>query len=102
MYEDRAVSSLCVMELVQGCRTKQELKVIKDFIKSNIFAVIHPDGKVSEKAILLLERYAFSDGLRAIDALIAATALANSIPLATANHKHFNKIQNLSVIKFVP
>ena len=90
------------MELVQGCRAKQELKAIKDFIKSNIFAVLHPDGKVSERALLLLERHAFSDGLRAIDALIAAIALTNGIPLATANHKHFNKIQNLSVIKFAP
>ncbi len=90
------------MELVQGCRTKQELKTVEEFIKVNIFTVIHPDEKISERAIRLLERHAFSDGLRAIDALIAATALTKNVSLATANYRHFKNILNLSILKFEP
>ncbi len=102
VYEDRSISSLCIMELIQGCKTKQELKLVKEFIQSNFFNVIHPDENIAEKAILLLERYAFSDGLHAIDAIIAATALTANVTLATSNHKHFKNIQGLTVIKFEP
>ena len=101
-YRDRQVSSLCVMELVQGCRDRQELREVKEFIRDNIAGVIHPDDHISEKAITLLEEHSSADGLRTIDALVAATALREDEPLATANHKHFKKIARLEVRKFVP
>jgi predicted nucleic acid-binding protein len=101
-YRDRQVSSLCIMELVQGCRDRQELREVKDFIRENIAAVIHPDEYISEKAIALLEGHASADGLRTIDALVAATALREDDTLVTANYKHFKKISGLEVRKFVP
>jgi predicted nucleic acid-binding protein len=101
-YGDRQISSLCIMELVQGCRDRQELRTVKEFIRENIAAVIHPDERISEKAILLLEGHASADGLRTIDALVAATALREDDALATANHKHFKKITGLEVRKFAP
>lgn len=101
-FHNRATSSLCIMELIQGCLDKNELRIIKKFIKDNIFAVIHPDEKISEKAIILLEHYSLSDGLRTIDALIAASALTNAASLATANYKHFKNISNLVIKKFEP
>ena len=93
---------MCLMELIQGCRAKQELKTIKEFIKTNIFMVIHPDERILERAILLLERHAFSDELRVIDAIIASTALTKGLSLATANYKHFKTIPRLSILKFEP
>jgi len=101
-YRDRQVSSLCIMELVQGCRDRQELREVKDFIRENIAEVIHPDEYISEKAIALLEGHASADGLMTIDALVAATALREDDTLVTANHKHFKKISGLEVRKFVP
>lgn len=101
-YRDRQVSSLCIMELVQGCRDRQELREVKDFIRGNIASVIPPDEHISEKAIALLEGHAAADGLRTIDALVAATALREDDTLVTANHKHFKKISGLEVRKFVP
>jgi predicted nucleic acid-binding protein len=101
-YRDRQVSSLCIMELVQGCRDRQELREVKAFMRENIATVIHPDEAVSEKAISLLEGHASTDGLRTIDALLAATALREDDMLATANHKHFKNIPGLDVRKFVP
>ena len=57
-YRDRQGSSLCIMELVQGCRDRQELRTVKEFIRENIAGVIHPDENISEKAIALLEGHA--------------------------------------------
>ncbi len=99
-YRDRQVSSLGIMELVQGCRDRQELRAVKEFIRENIAAVIAPDESISEKAIALLEGHALADGLRTIDALVAATALQEDKTLVTANHKHFRKIPGLEVRKF--
>lgn len=101
-YRDRQVSSLCVMELVQGCRERQEVRAVKEFLRENIAGVIHPDERISEKAIALLEGHASADGLRTVDALIAATALREDETLVTANHKHFKKIPGLEVRKFQP
>jgi len=101
-YDSRLTSSLCIMELIQGCRDKEELRDVKTFVKENISNIIHPDEKISEKAMLLLERYSLSDGLRTVDALIAASALINSTALATANYKHFKNISGIELVKFKP
>lgn len=101
-YVGRHISALCTMELVQGCMNKEELRSVKKFIRENIGQVIHPDERISEKALHLLERHAMSDGLRTVDALIAASALINGAALATANYKHFKNISALEVIKFNP
>ena len=101
-FRDRRVSSLCIMELVQGCRDRQELRAVKEFIRDNIAGVIHPDERISEKAITLLEGYALADGLRTVNALVAATALREDDTLVSANYKHFKKIAGLDVNKFEP
>jgi predicted nucleic acid-binding protein len=90
------------MELVQGCRDRQELRAVKEFIRDNIAGVIHPDERISEKAISLLEGYALADGLRTVDAIVAATALREDDTLVSANYKHFKKIAGLDVNKFEP
>ena len=90
------------MELIQGCADKTELKSVKDFIRLNFSKIIYPDERISEKAIVLLEHYALSDGLRTVDALIAASALSHKAALATANYKHFKSIEGLQLIRFDP
>ncbi len=101
-FNDRQMSSLCIMELIQGCRDRQELRTVKEFIRENVSTVIHPDERISEKAITLLEGHASTDGLRTVDALVAATALQADDILATANYRHFKKIAGLDVHKFEP
>lgn len=96
------ISALCVMELIQGCADKSELKSVKEFIRLNFSKIIYPDEKISEKAIGLLEHHAMSDGLRTVDALVAASALSHKAQLATANYKHFKSIEGLRLIRFDP
>jgi predicted nucleic acid-binding protein len=96
------LSALCVMELIQGCIDKSELKSVKEFMRLNFSKIIYPDERISEKAIGLLEHYALSDGLRTVDALIAATAASHKASLATANYRHFKSIEGLHVLRFMP
>jgi hypothetical protein len=90
------------MELIQGALNKNELSVIKRFIKETFSMIIHPDLDISRKSIHLLEKYALSDGLRTVDSLIVASALKDNATLATANYRHFQYIPNLNVLKFFP
>ena len=96
------VNALCVMELIQGCADKNELKSVKDFIRLNFSKVIYPDEKIFEKASGLPEHHALWDGLRTVDSLIAASALSHKAALATANYEHFKTIERLNVIRFEP
>jgi predicted nucleic acid-binding protein len=57
--------------------------------RDNIAGVIHPDERISGKAISLLEGYASTGGLRKVDALVAATALHEDETLVNANLKQF-------------
>jgi hypothetical protein len=52
------VNALCVMELIQGCADKNELKSVKDFIRLNFSKVIYPDERIFEKASGLPEHHA--------------------------------------------
>lgn len=90
------------MELLQGCRSQKEGHEVKAFISENIFLVIHPDEIISRRAIALLEYHAFSHGLRAVDAIIAASALETAAALATANVRHYRFIAPLTLIQFKP
>ena len=47
--------------------------------------------------INLLLKYAKSDGMGAIDAIIAATAIAEDVTLSTRNRKHFRKVEGLQL-----
>lgn len=101
-HQQRALSSLTFMELLQGCRNQEESRQIKVFISENISFVIHPDEITSHRAIALLEQHALPHGLRVVDALIAATALETGSSLATANVKHYRPIARLQLIQFKP
>jgi len=49
-----------------------------------------------------IEEYSLSSGLRAGDALIAATAAENNMVLCSSNSKHFKPIRNLRLKVFHP
>jgi predicted nucleic acid-binding protein len=99
--ERRFVSSVCIMELIQGCRSKGELKAVTAFIREN-FHIVHCDKTISERAISLLQIYALSHGLRTVDAIISSTVLVNKALLVTGNSRHFDMIKALEAMRFEP
>lgn len=99
---ERFISIQSLMELLQGARDKDDLRVIKRFMVDLSFAVLPLSENVGHRALVYIEEYGLSSGLRAADALIAATAVENAMPLMTANAKHFRSIRDLDLVVFKP
>ena len=103
---DWVISAVSYMELAQGCRNKTELKAMQKAFKSSENDA-HPDilpitQTISNLACTLVEKYALSHSVHMADALIAATAMTHSLPLITANNKHFSAIDGLKIQVFKP
>ncbi len=92
-YDNILLSSITVMELLQGMTNKTELLQMKKKIK--YYDVIQFDERVSEKSIELIEKYKLSHHLQIPDAIIGATAIVNQIKLYTYNVKDFVFMPNL-------
>jgi predicted nucleic acid-binding protein len=99
---DRAASIVSAMELLQGARSRVEIKTIHQFIQQNGIRLIPVNEAISHVALSLIEAHALGGGLRVADALIAATARAAALPLATGNARHFKAIAGLEVKAFRP
>ena len=103
---DWVISAVSYMELAQGCRNKTELKAMQKAFKSGENDA-QPDilpitQTISNLACSLVEKYALSHSVHMADALIAATAMTYSLPLITANNKHFSAIDGLKIQVFKP
>jgi predicted nucleic acid-binding protein len=90
------------MELLQCARSKQDHKSIKNFLSEFDFFVLPLTENIGHRALIYVEEYGISCGVRAGYALIAATAIENSLPLTSANKKHFKPIKELSLHTFKP
>ncbi|HEY5283326.1 MAG TPA: PIN domain-containing protein [Polyangia bacterium] len=99
---ERFVSVQSLMELLQAARDKDDLRIIKRFMAELSFAVLPMSENVGHRALIYVEEYGLSSGLRAADAIIAATAVENAMPLMTANTKHFRAIRDLELVQFKP
>jgi predicted nucleic acid-binding protein len=65
--------------------------------KTTVFPI---NEQITAKAIELLETYHLSHNMQMADALIAATALLNNLPIQTGNDKHYRFIPGLEVVVF--
>lgn len=92
-----AISIITAGELYFGARDKRELGQIKKNL--SLLHQISLDTDISESFLALLEEYALSHRLSVPDALIAATALSQNIPLYTLNLKDFQFIPDLQLYK---
>ena len=96
------ISAVSYMELAQGCRDKAELKAMQkafSFEAGDVLAITQP---ISDLACTLVEKYALSHSVHLADALIAATAMINAMPLLTGNGKRFSSIKGLKIEVFKP
>ena len=92
---DRAISIMTYMELLQGARSQKECQHIKTFISEGNFIVFPLTENIGHRALIYIEEYAMSFGVRASDAIIAATAVENHFVLASGNVKHYKPIREL-------
>jgi len=95
--QEAAISTISSMEIIIGCRDKNEVNKTLKFLRD--YLVIDISIPISKKAYQLIIEYSKSHGLVIPDAIIAATALESSLTLATSNVRHFDIIERLEVQK---
>ena len=97
-----SLSVVTYIELVQGLRTKRELQALRATLSDLDAKVLPINEVISNKAMFYVEQHFHSHSLRLADALIAATAVTNGVPLMTANTKHYAPVGDLTVQRFRP
>ena len=100
--DERCISVLTYMELLQGAREKRQHEYTLDFLREFNFRILPLSENIGHRAAIYIEEYSFSQGLRAGDAIIAATATENGITLCTTNVKHYRPIKELKLRIFKP
>jgi hypothetical protein len=100
--EERYLSVYSYMELLQAAKNKEHHRYINDFLTSFGFVVVPLSESIGHRALIYLEEYTLSHGLRAGDAIIAATAAENKMTLMSSNAKHFKPIKELKLRVFNP
>lgn len=95
--EERLLSVQTYMELLQGAENKQQHAYTKSFLRDFGFRTLPLSEDVGHRAAVYIEAYSLSHGLRAGDAIVAATAAENNLTLCTSNTKHFKPIRDLKL-----
>jgi predicted nucleic acid-binding protein len=100
--EERLLSAQTYMELLQCAQNKQQHDHTKQFLKDFGFRTLQLSANIGHRATVYVEQYSLSHGLRAGDALIAATAAEHNLTLCSSNAKHFRPIKDLKLSVFRP
>ena len=100
--EERYLSVQTYLELLQNAQNKKQHQQTKDFLKTFQFTILPFTENIGHRACDYIEEYALSNGLRAGDAIIAATAAESNFTLITSSAKHFKSIKDLKLKLFRP
>ena len=100
--DERFISVQTYLELLQCAENKRQHEYTKRFLKEFGFRTLPLSGNIGHRATVYIEEYSLSHGIRAGDALIAATATENNMPLCSGNAKHFKQIKDLKLKLFRP
>jgi predicted nucleic acid-binding protein len=96
------ISVIAYMEIVQGARSKHELRSFLHDLKRLRVKTIYLNEEISKLALKLVTTFYHSHSVELKDALIGATGVVYGLPLATANYKHFKHIEGLELQVFKP
>jgi predicted nucleic acid-binding protein len=99
---DPAMAAFGYMELLQEATDKAQQRVTRAFLRDVGFRILPLTEAISRRATMYVEEYALSHGLRAGDALVAATAAEHALTLCTSNARHFRPIKDLELKAFRP
>ena len=100
--EERCISVLTYMELLQGASEKRQHEHILDFLREFSFRIVPLSENIGHRAAIYIEEYSLSHGLRSGDAIIAATPTENGLTLCTSNLRHYIPIRELKLRIFKP
>jgi len=100
--EERYLSIQTYMELLQYAKNRTQHKNTKDFLTAFGFIILPLTENIGHRAAIYIEEYTLSSNLGSGDAVIAATAVENNMPLTSGNAKHFRVIKDLQFKAFKP
>lgn len=98
----RFLSVQTYLELLQNAQNKKQHQQTKDFLKTFNFITLPLTENIGHRACVYIEEHGLSTGLRAGDAIVAATAAENNLTLMTSNAKHFKIIKDINLKIFKP
>ena len=96
------ISVITYMELIQGMRNREELDSLRKALRLWNAKILYISEDISVKAMFYVEQRFLSHSLQLADALIGATAAAYSMPILTANDKHYKAIKGVQLKLFRP
>jgi predicted nucleic acid-binding protein len=99
---ERFLSVQSYMELLQGAENRKQQGFIRSYLKDFGFSTLPLTENIGHRAAVYIEQFGISHGLRAGDALIAATAAEANDTLCTSNAKHFKAITEITLTIFKP
>jgi predicted nucleic acid-binding protein len=100
--ESRSLSIQTYMDLLQCAQNKKQQKDTRGFLAAYNFRILPLTENIGHRASIYVEEYSLAHGIRAGDALIAATATENRLTLISSNAKHFKPIRDLELKVFKP
>ena len=89
------INFIVEMELLQGAKNKQELRVIKKKLEK--FWLLPMHNEIANLSSQLIDVFSLSHNLEIPDGIIASTALIYDLPLFTHNVKDFKYIPKLKL-----
>ena len=96
------ISVITYMELIQGMRNTEELNSLRKALRLWNAKILYIFEDISAKAMFYVEQHFLSHSLQIADALVGATAVAYSLPIFTANDKHYKAIKGVQLKLFRP
>jgi predicted nucleic acid-binding protein len=97
-----AMSVITYMQVMEGARSRQEARAIRDLFGELRFAVLPLSESIGLRAAFYVEEYALHCGMDVTDAVIAATAHDYDLVFCTGNLKHYRPIRELELRPFRP
>jgi len=93
----RAIPVMTAAELVAGCRNRAEQRTVEREVE--LYEIVWLSEEVAQSALSSYKRFHLSHNVGFFDCLIAATASANDMRLATLNVKHFAPFSDVQIKK---
>jgi predicted nucleic acid-binding protein len=100
--EERLISAQTYMELLQCAQNRAQHEYTKQFLLDFGFRTLPLSANIGHRATVYIEEYSLSHGLRAGDAIVAATAAESNETLCSSNVKHYRPIKDLKLKVFRP